>query len=295
MMRVSFVLLLLLVSASSATLHAEDQLQYPRVRTLQDMIKQASGDSRYKDGSNDMLSLGFSAGWQNEFAYRDFKLFDSGLLFDGDAYVNFMGVEASAWAMWDLDNDRDRPVLAVYSARYKFHLEGALMSLGYKFNDFSGSDGDLGSEKQGFGKNGLLDFPDNKFPSSLHEAHLMMSYFTGAIQETGANMRFSLNYWQRLDDEGSRVEMTVALFVNENTFTIFGDFIEIATTTTFQHRYLNNNDGFPGQMTSGRIVYDLDKYNIFPMFIQLDIHYFVAFDKEYADGLYFGASANVKF
>ncbi|MHC4841952.1 MAG: hypothetical protein ACYTDT_13525 [Planctomycetota bacterium] len=294
-MRVSFVLLLLLISACSATLHAEDQLQYPRMRTLQDMIRQASGDTRYKDPSQDLLTLGFSAGWQSEYYWRDFKLFDSAALMDADAYVNFMGIEASAWALWDFDNGRQRPVQATYSGRYKFNMEGSLMSLGYNFHDFAGSDGDLGSPSQGFGKKGLLDFPDNKFPSSIHEFHLMMSYFTGAIQQTGANMRFSMNYWQRVDDEGSRIEATVALFVNENQFTIFGDFIELATTTTFQHRYLNNNDGFPGQMTSIRIVYDLDKYNIFPIFFQVDVHYFIAFDSDYADGLYFGVSANVKF
>lgn len=295
MMRVLTVVLLLALSLAATNLRAEDQLQYPRVRTLQDMIKQASGDSRYRDSSQDMLTFGFSAGWNSEYYWRDFKLFDSGVLFDGDAYVNFMGVELSAWGLWDLDNDRERPVQATYEARYKFNLEGSLISLGYIFQDFSGSDGDLGSPSQGFGPDGLLAFPDNKFPSSMHEFHLMMSYFTSAIQESGANMRFSLNYWQRIDEEGSRVEATMAVFVDSPRFTIFGDFIELATTTTWQHRYLNNDDGFPGQMTSVRLVYDLDKYAIFPIFFQIDVHYFIAFDSDYNDGLYFGASANVKF
>lgn len=296
MMRVITFLCLLVLSASfSSNLLAEEQLQYPRIRTLQDMIKQASGDSRYKDPNQDMLTVGFSAGWNSEYYWRDFRLYDSAALFHGDAYVNFMGVELSAWGLWDFDNERDRPVQATYAARYKFELEGALMSLGYQFQDFSGSDGELGSKEQGFGDNGLLDFPDNKFPSTVHEFHLMMSYFTGAIQSSGANMRFSMNYWQRIDEEGSRVEATVALFVDSPGFTMFGDFLELATTTTYQHRYLNNSEGFPGQMTSVRVVYDLEKYQILPMFIQLEGHYFIAFDNDYIDSLYFGASVHVKF
>src|SRR5690606_36921429 len=138
-------------------------------------------------------------------------------------------------------------------------------------------------------------FPDDRFPPSIHELHIMMTYFTSVLQSEGANLRYTLNYFQRLDDEGMRIESTVSLFVDIPGFTILGDYFELSTTTIYQHRYLTNRSEFQGQITTGRIVYNLDKYNIFPMFFQLEAHYFVAFDNEYVDGFYFGASVNFRF
>ena len=60
-------------------------------------------------------------------------------------------------------------------------------------------------------------------------------------------------------------------------------------------RYLTNRSEFQGQISSARLVYNLDKYNLFPMFIQLEAHYYVAFDDDYVDGFYFGGSVNFRF
>ncbi|MCG3183907.1 MAG: hypothetical protein ICCCNLDF_02017 [Planctomycetes bacterium] len=280
------------------TVRAEDTLQFPRIRQLQDLVQRAS-DSRYKDQGGllgqDAFSLGFSAGYISDHYWRGFRLFDADVLCRGDAYVNLYGFEASVWAMWDPSNDRYRPVQADYRFRYKFEIEGALISVGYTWYDFSGSDGDLGARDQGFGRNPLKQFPDDKFPNSIHELHIMMTYFTSVLQSEGANLRYTLNYFQRLDDEGSRIESTVSLFVDSPTFTIFGDYFEITTTTIYQHRYLTNRSEFQGQISTARIVYNLDKYNLFPMFFQLEAHYYVAFDDDYVDGFYFGGSVNFRF
>ncbi|MCB9894075.1 MAG: hypothetical protein H6839_06495 [Planctomycetes bacterium] len=265
---------------------------------MQDLVRRAS-DSRYKDEGGllgqDAFSAGFSAGYISDYYWRGFKLFDSDLLVRGDAYVNVYGFEASVWAMWDAGRDKYRPTEVDYRFRYKFEIEGALISVGYTWYDFSGSDGDLGRRDQGFGRQPLKQFPNDKFPASIHELHIMLTYFTSVLQSEGANLRYTLNYWQRLDDEGSRWESSISLFVDSPTFTVFGDYFEITTTTIYQHRYLTNRSEFQGQISSARVVYNLDKYGIFPMFIQLEAHYYIAFDDDYVDGFYFGGSLNFRF
>lgn len=279
-------------------LRAEDTLQFPRIRQMQDLVQRAT-DSRYKDSEGllgqDAFTFGFSAGYTSDYFWRGFKLYDSDLLLRGDAYVNIYGFEASAWGIWDLAREQLRPLEADYRLRYKFEIEGALISVGYTLYDFSGSDGDLGARSQGFGREQLKQFPDNEFPNTIHELHLMLTYFTSVLQSEGANLRYTLNYFQRLDDEGSRFESSVALFVDSPTFTIFGDYFEITTTTIYQHRYLTNRSEFQGQISTARLIYNLDKYNLFPVFFQLEAHYFVAFDDDYVDGFYFGGSVNFRF
>jgi hypothetical protein len=282
----------------SDSLRAEDTLQFPRLRQLQDMVRRA-GDSRYKDKEGllgqDAFTAGFSAGYISDHYWRGFKLFNEDLLLRGDAYINVYGIEASVWTLWDPNRESYRPRQADYRIGYNFEIEGALIRVGYTFYDFSGSDGDLGARKQGFGRQELEQFPDDRFPPSIHELHIMMTYFTSVLQSEGANLRYTLNYFQRLDDEGSRIESTVSLFVDSPTFTIFGDYFEITTTTIYQHRYLTNRTEFQGQISTARLVYNLDKYGIFPMFIQLEAHYYVAFDDDYVDGFYFGGSIHFRF
>jgi hypothetical protein len=295
-----FVVTVLALSAITFgdALKAEDQLQFPRLRQLQDMVRRA-GDSRYKDQEGllgqDAFTLGFSAGYISDYYWRGFRLFNEDLLVRGDAYVNLYGFEASVWTLWDPTRESYRPLEADYRFGYNFEIEGALIRVGYTFFDFSGSDGDLGARDQGFGRKPLEQFPDDRYPPSIHELHIMVTYFTSVLQSEGANLRYTLNYFQRLDDEGSRIESTVSLFVDSPTFTIFGDYFEITTTTIYQHRYLTNRSEFQGELTTARIVYNLDKYNIFPMFIQLEAHYYVAFDDDYVDGFFFGGSINFRF
>jgi hypothetical protein len=295
-----FVLTILALAALTFcdTIRAEDQLQFPRIRQLQDMVRRA-GDSRYKDQEGllgqDAFTAGFSAGYISDYYWRGFRLFNEDLLLRGDAYVNLYGFEASVWTLWDPNRESYRPLEADYRFRYNFEIEGALISVGYTFFDFSGSDGDLGARDQGFGREPLKQFPDDRFPPSIHELHIMVTYFTSVLQSEGANLRYTLNYFQRLDDEGSRIESTVSLFVDSPTFTVFGDYFEITTTTIYQHRYLTNRSEFQGELTTARIVYNLDKYNIFPMFIQLEAHYYIAFDDDYVDGFFFGGSINFRF
>ena len=295
-----FALTILALSALTFcdALKAEDQLQFPRLRQLQDMVRRA-GDSRYKDDEGllgqDAFTAGFSAGYISDYYWRGFRLFNEDLLLRGDAYVNIYGFEASVWTLWDANRESYRPLEADYRFRYSFEIEGALVSIGYTLFDFAGSDGDLGARNQGFGKKQLEQFPDDRFPPSIHELNIMVTYFTSVLQSEGANLRYTLNYFQRLDDEGSRIESTVSLFVDSPSFTIFGDYFEITTTTIFQHRYLTNRSEFQGELTTARIVYNLDKYGIFPMFIQLEAHYYVAFDDDYVDGFFFGGSINFRF
>ena len=295
---VFLALMLAMAGVFTGSLQAEDTLQFPRIRQTQDMVERA-GDSRYKDQDGllgqDVFTAGFSAGYISDYYWRGFRLFNDDLLVRGDAYVNVYGFEASVWTLWNPNRESYRPLEADYRFRYKFEIEGALISIGYTFYDFSGSDGDLGRRNQGFGRQPLKQFPNDRYPSVIHELHIMMSYFTSVLQSEGANLRYTLNYFQRLDDEGSRIESTVTLFVDSPTFTIFGDYFEISTTTVYQHRYLTNRSEFQGETTSARIVYNLDKYNIFPMFIQLEAHYYVAFDDDYVDGFYFGGSLNFRF
>jgi len=291
-------LLPLLAGVFAPEAQAEDQLQFPRLRQLQDMIQRA-GDSRYKDPSGlfgqDSFTMGFSAGYTSAHYWRGFRLYNQDLLFRGDAYVSLFGFEASAWGLWDLGRDQLRPLQADYRFRYSFEFEGALISAAYTFFDFSGSDGDLGSRRQGFGKEQLRQFPQDRFPPTIHELNVTMTYFTSVLQEGGANLRYTLNYFQRLDDEGSRIESIVSFFVDSPQFTVFGDFIEISTTTTYQHRYLTNRSHFQGQQFSARLVYNLDKYNMFPVFFQLEAHYYVAFHSDLVDGFWFAASAHFRF
>jgi hypothetical protein len=294
------LLAVLLASAAlfSSSLKAEDTLQFPRIRQLQDLVRRAS-DSRYKDQKGllgqDAFTAGFSAGYTSDYYWRGFKLFKSDMLWRGDAYVNVYGFEGSVWAIWDAARKKTRPLEVDYRFRYKFEIEGALISVGYTFYDFSGSDGDLGARSQGFGRKELEQFPGHRFPPSIHELHFMLTYFTSVLQSGGANLRYTLNYWQRIDDEGSRWESTISLFVDSPGFTVFGDYFEITTTTIYQHRYLTNRTGFQGQINSARVVYNLDKYGIFPMFFQLEVHYYVAFDDDFVDGFYFGGSVNFRF
>lgn len=282
----------------SSVLGAEEQGYWPRVRQTQDLVRQAS-DSRYKDPTGLLgqaaFSAGFRAGYISDYYWRGFRLFNEDLLFHGDAYINVYGFEASAWGLWDVGREQTRPLEVDYRFGYNFEIEGALIRIGYTFFDFSGSDGDIGRREQGFGRKPLEDFPDNKFSPAVHEVHIMMSYFTSLVQEGGANLRYTLNYFQRLLDEGTRIDSVVTVFVDSPNFTIFGDYFEIGTTTTYQHRYLTNRTGFQGQTVNGRMVYNLQKYGIFPMFIQLDAWYYVAFDDDFVDGFYFGATINFRF
>lgn len=290
--------ILMLVPCFGVSLYAEEMNYFPRMRQTQDLVRQAS-DSRYRDPRGFMgqepFIAGFRAGYISDYYWRGFRLFDQDLLFHGDAYVNLYGFEFSAWGLWDMGREQSRPLEVDYRFNYFFELEGALLGIGYTFFDFSGSDGDIGRKDQGFGDQPLRDFPDNRFSPSVHEMHLFMSYFTSVIQEGGANLRYTLNIFQRLDDEGTRFDSTIAMFVDSPTFTIFGDYIEIGTTTTYQHRYLTNRSGFQGEYVNVRLVYNLHKYGVFPMFIQLDAWYYIAFQKDLVDGFYFGATLNLRF
>ncbi|MBE7492123.1 MAG: hypothetical protein HS108_10260 [Planctomycetes bacterium] len=279
-------------------LAAEEQNYWPRMRQTQDLVRQAS-DTRYRDPQGLLgqgaFSAGFRAGYISDYYWRGFRLFNEDLLFHGDAYVNVYGFEASAWGIWDVGREQTRPLEVDYRFGYNFEIEGALFRIGYTYFDFSGSDGDIGRKDQGFGRRPLEHFPDNKFNPSVHEVHLMLSYFTSLVQDSGANMRYTLNLFQRVVDEGTRIDSTITVFVDSPGFTIFGDYFEIGTTTTYQHRYLTNRSGFQGQTVNGRMVYNLHKYRMFPMFIQIDGWYYVAFDDDFVDGFYFGASLNFRF
>lgn len=296
--RIAFACLALVFSLLGAGLAAEEICYFPRMRQTQDLVSQAS-DSRYKDQQGllgqQAFSAGFRAGYISDYYWRGFRLFNEDLLFHGDAYINIYGFEASVWGLWDVAREQTRPLEVDYRFRYFFEIEGALIGIGYTYFDFSGSDGDIGRKEQGFGNKPLRDFPDDKFNPSVHEIHLMMSYFTSIIQEGGANLRYTLNVFQRVIDEGTRIDSTVSVFVDSAQFTIFGDYFEIGTTTTYQHRYLTNRTGFQGQTVNGRMVYNLHKYGIFPMFIQIDAYYYVAFDKDFVDGFYFGGTLNFRF
>lgn len=298
-MRFAFLILVLLLSSLGAgSLSAEDTIQWPRLRQLQDLVRRAS-DSRYRDSEGLLgqgaFTAGFSAGYISDYYFRGFKLFDGDLLMRGDAYINIYGFEASVWGMWDLAREQVRPTEVDYQLSYNFEIEGAMIRAAYTFYDFSGSDGSIGRKDQGFGRKPLEPFPDDRFPNSVHELLISFTYFTSVLQQEGANLRYTLNYWQRLDDEGSRFESTVSLFVDSPGFTIFGDYFEITTTSIYQHRYFTNRSEFQGQITSGRVVYNLDKYNIAPVFFMLEAHYFVAFDNDYVDGFFFGATVHFRF
>jgi hypothetical protein len=297
-MRRFLVLFVVLAGLGITGLHAEDVLTFPRLRTLQDMV-QRTRDSRYRDDTGllgqDAFSAGFSVGYISDYYWRGFKLFDGDLLTRGDAYVNIYGFEASVWGMWDFGREQIRPTEVDYRFRYQFELEGALLSVGYTYYDFSGSDGSIGRRDQGFGDKPLKDFPDDKMSPGVHELQLSMTYFTSVIQSEGANLRYTLNYFQRLDDEGSRFESTLSFFVDSPQFTVFGDYFEITTTTVYQHRYLTNESHFQGQTFSARLIYNLHKYGLFPLFFQLEAHYYLAFEKDYVDGFFFGGSVNFRF
>lgn len=296
--RLAFACVAALLTLGSAAISAEEQNYFPSMRQTQDLVRQAS-DSRYRDPQGLLgqgaFAAGFRAGYISDYYWRGFKLFDQDLLFHGDAYINVYGFEASAWGLWDIGREQTRPLEVDYRFSYNFEIEGALIRVGYTFFDFSGSDGDIGRRDQGFGRNPLRDFPDDRFSPAVHELHLMMSYFTSLVQESGANLRYTLNVFQRLLEEGTRIDSVVTVFVDSPNFTIFGDYFEVGTTTTYQHRYLTNRSGFQGQTVNGRMVYNLDKYRIFPMFIQIDAWYYVTFDDDFVDGFYFGASLNFRF
>ena len=278
---------------------AEETHYFPRLRQMQDLVQMARG-SAHNDRrgllGQEPFTAGFGAGWVSDYYWRGFKLFNlsDSTLFRGDAYLNVYGFEASVWGMWDLKREQKRPTEVDYRFRYKFEFEGALTSVGYTFYDFSGSDGSLGRRDQGFGKTPLADFPEDKFPAGIHEFHLHMTYFQSAIQADAANLRFSLNYWQRLDDEGTRIESTIAFFVDIGEFSVFGDYLEIATTSIYQHRYLTNRTGFQGELSAARLVYNLEKYQLIPVYIVLEVNYFLGFHKDLVDGFYFGANINVR-
>lgn len=296
-MKLVFALIVAIV-VSASSLHAGDQLHFPRIRQLRDLVNRAS-DSRYRDPQGllgqSAFTAGASAGYISDYYYKGFRLEDSKLLFRGDAYVNIYGIEASVWGIWDADREQYRPRHAEYRIRYKFELEGALWSLGYSFNDFSGGDGDYGSRKQGFGNKRLEQFKDDKFPSSTHQLEFHMTYFTGLVQDGGANMRFSLDVDQRLDDEGTRVATTVGFFVSQKHLTFFGNFIEIASTTVYQHRYFTNESDFQGDTISGRIAYDLYQDLGIPLMFEFEVHYFVPIQKELVDALFFGGKISINF
>lgn len=295
---VQFSALFLVLSLFSASLCAEEIDYLPRVRTIQDLVERAS-NSKYKDKEtilgNELFSAGASVGYVSDYYWRGFRLFNDDLLFRGDAYVNIYGIEASAWTMYNLNRNSFRPTETDLRLRYQFEIEGTIISLGYTFYDFSGSDGSLGKRNQGFGKNAKKEFPDDRFPSSIHELQLSASYFPSVLQAGGVNLLFTVNYFQRLDDEGSRIESSVTLFVDSPQFTIFGDYFSITTTNTYQHRYLTNRSAFQGQTTHGRIVYNLDKYRIAPLFFMIEGMYYAGFHKDLVDGFYFGVSIHLRF
>lgn len=277
---------------------AENMHHLPRLRQIQDLLKRATG-SRYNDRKgllgNQAFTAGVAAGYISDYYWRGFQLFNDDLLTYGDAYVNIYGVEANVWGMWNFNREQQRPTEMDYRIRYQFEIEGTIVSLGYCFYDFSGSDGSLGKRNQGFGNKGKEVFPDNRFPSGIHELQLHMTYFTSVLQQQGVNLMFSANYFQRVDDEGSRIEASVTLFVDNPTFTILGDYFSITTTDVYQHRYLTNRSGFQGQTTHARIVYNLEKYRMAPLFIVLEAIYYAGFNKELVDGFYWGASVNLRF
>ncbi len=290
--------LLLLISIASGTVCAEDIDYLPRTRTIQDLVERAS-NSKYKDNEailgNELFSAGASIGYISDYYWRGFRLFNDDLLFRGDAYVNIYGIEASAWTMYNLNRNSFRPTETDLRLRYQFEIEGTIISLGYTFYDFSGSDGSLGKPNQGFGKNAPEEFPDDRFPNQIHEVQLSASYFPSVLQAGGVNLLFTVNYFQRIDDEGSRVESSVTLFVDSPQFTIFGDYFAITTTNTYQHRYLTNRSGFQGQTTHAKIVYNLDKYRIAPIFFTIEGIYYAGFHKDLVDGFYFGFTINIRF
>ncbi len=291
------VVLLSLCCIAPTQLHAETPNDLPRLRQIQDLIKRATG-TRYRDKKtlgNEEFSAGLAAGYTSDYYWRGFRLFNDDLLFYGDAYVNFYGVEASVWGMLDFGREQQRPTEMDYRLRYQFEIEGTIISVGYCFYDFSGSDGDLGKRNQGFGRNGRKEFPDDKYPASIQEIQLHMTYFTSVLQQQGVNLMFSTNLFQRIDDEGTRIEISVTLFVDNPTFTILGDYFSLTTTDVYQHRYLTNRSGFQGQTTQARIVYNLEKYRMAPLFIVLEADYYTAFNKDFVDGFYFGASVNLRF
>lgn len=296
--RIAIVCLLVIAGIAADTVRAEEFHYFPRLRQMQDLVSRTQG-SRYRDRSGllgqEAFTAGFSAGYLSDYYWRGFNLFDSSSLFRGDAYVNVFGFEASVWGMWDAARENLRPVEVDYRFRYKFELEGAQMSFGYTFYDFSGSDGGLGKRSQGFGKQPFKELNGGRFPPGIHELHFHLTYFTSLLQEEGANLRYTINYWQRVDEEGSRIESTVSMFVNSPNFTIFGDYFEISTTTIYQHRYLTDRSSFQGQLNSAKMVYNLEKYRLFPMFIVLEFNYYVGFHKDLVDGFYFGGSVNFRF
>lgn len=290
--------LFVFVSLASATLCAEEIDYFPRIRTIQDLVERAS-NSKYRDKTailgNELFSAGASVGYISDYYWRGFRLFNDDLLFRGDAYVNIYGIEASVWTMYNFNRNSFRPTETDLRLRYQFEIEGTLISVGYTFFDFSGSDGSLGKRNQGFGKNAPKEFPDDRFPNQIQELQLSASYFPSVLQAGGVNLLFTINYFQRLDDEGSRIESSVTVFVDSPQFTIFGDYFSITTTNTYQHRYLTNRSAFQGQTTHARLVYNLEKYRIAPIFFMLEGMYYAGFHKDLVDGFYFGVSMHLRF
>ncbi len=296
--RIPATILLVALSIGAGTLCAEDIDYFPRVRSIQDLIERASG-SQYKDNTtllgNELFSAGAGVGYTSDYYWRGFRLFNDDLLFRGDAYINVYGFEASVWTMYNLNRSSLRPTETDYRFRYQFEIEGTIVSLGYTWYDFSGSDGSLGKPNQGFGKKAPKEFPDNRFPNSIHEAQISLSYFPSVLQAGGVNLLFTVNAFQRLDDEGTRVESSVTVFVDSPQFTVFGDYFSVTTTSIYQHRYLTNRSGFQGQTSHARLVYNLDKYRIAPVFFVIEGIYYAGFSKELVDGFYFGVSINLRF
>ncbi|MCC6573191.1 MAG: hypothetical protein IT462_05305 [Planctomycetes bacterium] len=291
-------MLLALCTVLGENLQAEPMHYLPRLRQIQDLVKRATG-SRYNDKrgalGNSEFSAGLALGYTSDYYWRGFQLFDSDLLMYGDGYVNIYGVEASVYGLMDFGSERQRPKEMDYRLRYQFEIEGTIVSVGYCFYDFSGSDGGLGKKDQGFGNQGKEVFPDNRFPSGIQEVQLHMTYFTSVLQQQGVNLQFAANIFQRIDDEGTRIETSVTLFVDNPTFTIFGDYFSLTTTDVYQHRYLTNRSGFQGQTTHARIVYNLEKYRMAPLFIVLEAIYYAGFHKDLVDGFYFGVNVNLRF
>src|SRR5262245_36393992 len=93
--RLGFAFLALLL-ACGAALYAEETGYFPRMRQTQDLVRQA-GDSRYRDPSGllgqQAFTAGFRAGYISDYFWRGFKLYDSDMLWHGDAYVNVYGFE----------------------------------------------------------------------------------------------------------------------------------------------------------------------------------------------------------
>ncbi|MBV6515217.1 MAG: hypothetical protein HPKKFMNG_00853 [Planctomycetes bacterium] len=294
----NFALCFISLSLFCSALCAENIDYFPRVRSIQDLVERASG-SKYKDKTtllgNELFSFGASAGYTSDYYWRGYQLFNEDLLAYADGYVNIYGFEASVWTMYNFNRSNLRPTETDYRFRYQFEIEGTIISLGYTWYDFAGSDGSLGKPNQGFGKKAPKEFPDDRFPSSIHEAQLSLSYFPSVLQAGGVNLLFTVNVFQRLDDEGTRIESSVTVFVESPQFTIFGDYFSITTTTTYQHRYLTNRSYFQGQTTHGRLVYNLDKYRIAPIFFVIEGIYYTGFNKDLVDGFYFGGSINIRF